>query len=173
MFYHYHTDEEIIDQFKKLVDICVSSDNSYMIQDERWKYSTKRALQFSIEPSNNILNPITSFYKEKVESLTGKKINIGSMWTVYGEENAYHACHSHLLDDKDINNLATVLYLEIPQQDLDPGSGALYYFMDGKVEHFYPKKGDFIIFPVGTYHGTYPQERGLRQTLNMDWIVHN
>ena len=34
-----------------------------------------------------------------------------------------------------------------------------------------PKLGDLIIMPIHIFHGAYPQSKGTRQTLNMDFEV--
>tara|TARA_B100002019_G_C20944864_1_gene438618 strand:+ start:63 stop:605 length:543 start_codon:yes stop_codon:yes gene_type:complete len=174
-FYHYGIETKIIEDFKKLVDTNVSNGNGIVMRDNsRWDYSTSNALQFDINPYDNDLEPLTSFCKEKIEKISGKKVYLNSIWTIYGAEHAYHKCHDHMDENmSERNNFASVLYLEVPQNPVNPDAGALYYFMDGELDHFHPIAGDLVWFPVSTFHGTYPQEAGLRHTLNMDWIVDN
>ena len=54
-------------------------------------------------------------------------------------------------------------------------SGNFYYFLNENDNVSYgsvaPKKGTFIVMPVNLLHGSYPQAKGIRQTLNMDFEI--
>jgi hypothetical protein len=116
------------------------------------------------------------------EVLTGKNINLLNAWTVLGQEKGYHVVHSH-----DPNNtiqdqkIATVLYLNTTPKsewqlinEEEAGNFYALYYRNDKINYwtYAPKKGDLLIFPSNTFHGTYPQPKGLRQTLNMDFQVY-
>ena len=44
-------------------------------------------------------------------------------------------------------------------------------FNEIKYHEIQPEKGMMIVMPTKTLHGTYPQPRGLRHTLNLDFGV--
>jgi hypothetical protein len=87
-----------------------------------------------------------------------------SAWTVLGEEGGYHTCHKH----NDNDDISTVLYLAVPEETNDK-QGAIYFFAENYLTVHIPKPGELLIFPVTMHHGTYPQGKGLRQTLNIDF----
>lgn len=87
-----------------------------------------------------------------------------SAWTVLGEEGGYHTCHKH----NDNDDISTVLYLSVPEETNDK-QGAIYFFAENNLTVHVPKAGELLIFPVTMHHGTYPQGKGLRQTLNIDF----
>lgn len=90
-----------------------------------------------------------------------------SAWTVLGKENSYHTVHNH--NKKNLNYISTVTYLNVPKKD----KGLFYYFFQNEenLEHriIEPYKNMVIIMPSWIYHGVYPQGKGLRQTLNLDF----
>ena len=114
--------------------------------------------------------------KEKVifylENTFNKKINpiVQSAWTVLGQKGSYHLPHKHNSYDK--THVSSVLYLNTPKQTEDEAGNFYWYFRKNNEILFYhhkPRKGDLIIFPVWIWHGTFPQNEGLRQTLNLDF----
>lgn len=99
-------------------------------------------------------------------------LKITSMWTVLGNEGCFHTIHNH--NKRNINHISTVTYLEISKNNIfQPGS--FFSILKGPEENtvfeHHPNKGDILIFPVWVLHGTYPQGRGLRQTLNIDFAI--
>jgi hypothetical protein len=72
------------------------------------------------------------------------------------------------------------MYLSSPPKNpydeklLDMGN--FYYFLNKRenlllFNSIYPKTNDFFIFPSWIWHGSYPQVKGIRQTLNIDFNV--
>ena len=98
--------------------------------------------------------------------------NLVSAWTVIGEENSYHTVHRH--NEANVNHIATVLYLKVPKSNTHQ-TGNFYYFLNENDNVSYglvaPKKGTFIVMPINLLHGSYPQAKGIRQTLNMDFEI--
>jgi len=96
-------------------------------------------------------------------------LKLQSAWTVKGYENGYHLAHNH-----SEHKVATVIYLDVPKKTIH-NPGYFYYFIqeNGKIKYntIEPKKGSLIIMPIHIFHGCYPQAKGLRQTLNMDFGV--
>ena len=124
------------------------------------KFKTKEIL---IE--NNIL-------KEENE------LNHKGSWTVYGQEGSYHVTHNHLRNTSDLNNfgskflpqISIVLYLDCPKSYSH--SGLFYaFFRSNEIILKEPEIGKLIIFPSWIYHGTYPQPKGLRHTLSIDFTL--
>ena len=105
------------------------------------------------------------------------KIYANSAWTVTGGEGSYHSIHDH-----GASNISSVVYLEVPNNDeeLNLPSGSLFFVLDAngytnlsvpnyRTVHIKPKKGMIVIFPSWLLHGVYPQEKGVRRTLNIDF----
>ena len=73
------------------------------------------------------------------------------------------------LQKKNLNYISTVTYLNVPKKD----KGLFYYFFQNEenLEHriIEPSKNMVVIMPSWIYHGVYPQGKGLRQTLNLDF----
>lgn len=97
-----------------------------------------------------------------------------SAWTVVGEEGSYHTIHEH-----GPMNICSVTYLKVPEHQEYP-QGQIYFVMhsDGytglstpssRVLHVQPQEGMIVIFPSWMLHGVYPQGKGTRQTLNIDF----
>lgn len=94
-------------------------------------------------------------------------------WTVIGNEGSYHTVHSH--NSSFIKAIVCVFYLQVPEkdnEDVHNRSGNFFMFSRrNELMEFSPEVGDFLIFPTWIYHGTYPQLKGLRQTLNIDYTI--
>lgn len=118
------------------------------------------------------------------EKLNGKKLKFLSSWLVCGNEGSYHTLHQHNPStdggDSFTNtfNIATVLYLDVPKHNSTDSfdlEGDMYFMTlrDGYIKKnvITPEEGDFIIMPTYLWHGVYPQKKGLRRTLNMDFEV--
>jgi hypothetical protein len=101
--------------------------------------------------------------------LTGDfDLEFDDSWTVYGYKGAYHRMHHHI---KDFNGISTVLYLAMSEHTEHHECGSFYAVLDGECPRYKTNYGDLIIFPSHLPHGTYPQGRGLRQTLNFDFRI--
>ena len=100
-----------------------------------------------------------------------------SCWSVSGEEGSYHRIHRHMpFNGEDVektNRISTVLYLDIPPKT-NVADGDFYFVVkeNNQIKSYSiePKVGDFIVMSANVFHGTYPQSKGLRRTLNMDFI---
>ena len=108
--------------------------------------------------------------KSKIISFDNEIKNI-SKWTVIGEEGSYHVTHKHNLLNSNVKSaISTVTYLKVPEKLNNDPSGKFYAFLrSNELITISPKVGDIFIFPVWIYHGTYPQSKGTRQTLNLDF----
>jgi hypothetical protein len=102
------------------------------------------------------------------------KIVPKSAWVVSGDEGSYHTVHEH-----GAMNVCSVTYLKVPDQQTSP-EGQIFFIMDSnpynglsvpatRVFHLQPQKNMVVIFPSWMLHGVYPQGKGLRQTLNIDF----
>jgi hypothetical protein len=152
---------------KKTVPIC--TDNK----------STRGGRSKQYDVFNIIKNyPIINDIKEKILlnlqtclQLKVKNLKLLSAWTVLGHKNSYHLLHNHN-DKKD--HIASVLYLKVPDlKSKEEGNFYYVYQKNNKTNYgtHHPKKGDLIIFPIWLLHGVYPQPKGLRQTLNLDFEI--
>jgi hypothetical protein len=161
-FSYIKLDVDLTENFRKIIEDIVVHESPIDITGK----STQNGIQYELSESKNIekMSPIISKVEEEIYSKLGiKHLKVCSAWTVLGRKGTYHTCHKHNTND----DISTVLYLETPI--FNPPHGSFYFFDDGEVWDFHPQKGDLIIFPVTTFHGTYPQGRGLRQTLNLNF----
>ena len=145
---------------KEKIDISEkSTKGNYSEQYDLFKY--KDELKVVIEEIKNHLKKIdnTVLY------------NLVAAWTVIGKENSYHTVHRH---NQKVNHIATVLYLNVPKKNIHQ-SGDFYYFLNdnNNISHnrISPNEGTFIVMPIDLLHGAYPQPKGIRQTLNMDFEI--
>jgi hypothetical protein len=136
----------------------------------------KKSIQYTLTNEFNKENNLIKI-KNLIETLIKKNLNknfnincdlkLMSAWTVLGKENSYHTVHNH--NKKNLNYVSTVTYLNVPKKD----KGLFYYFFQNEenLEHriIEPNKNMVIIMPSWIYHGVYPQGKGLRQTLNLDF----
>ena len=125
------------------------------------------SLQFSLnnyfKDIKNITNTVTQQLK-RIEPLQNKKFNLLEGWTVYGRQGGYHMVHNHGI----LNHVSVVIYLKTPKQE-----GQFYYFLlnnnEIECDEIQPEEGMMIVMPTKTLHGSYPQAKGLRHTLNLDF----
>ena len=66
--------------------------------------------------------------------------------------------------------LCTVLFLDT--SGISTPNGDFYAILNNDVYQYSPQKGDLLIFTSDVCHGTYPQVKGLRHTLNLDFNPH-
>ena len=144
--------------YKKTIDQIVKkikpSDLSY--------FSTKgkNSKQYFIEDLSKI-NDISN----DIQLFLNKKLKLLNAWTVYGKQGSFHALHRH--NDKQYNHLATVIYLKVPKKE----PGDFVYVIEDNYDFITPKEGMIFAFPIQMIHGTHPQGKGLRQTLNLDFEI--
>ena len=103
------------------------------------------------------------------------KCKFNHSWVVEGDKGSYHQLHRHLLPyDLTIltNDISCVYYLEVPEHKQE-GDGAFYFLFEnnGFIEHqeIQPKTGDLVIMPSTMWHGVYPQSKGIRRVVNMEF----
>tara|TARA_A100000171_G_C2128895_1_gene145338 strand:- start:892 stop:1413 length:522 start_codon:yes stop_codon:yes gene_type:complete len=153
-------------QVKKLVD-DITKDEIDILPTSNLSTRGKNVVQkkFNLESIADVTNVIANFIRIHIN----KQVKIASGWTVYGQEDSYHTIHVHSSRDK--NDIATVLYLSTAEV-IDGHEGNLFLIpKDDEFKQFNPIVGDLFVFPTYVMHGTYPQGKGLRQTLNLDFEV--
>ena len=134
-----------------------------------------------INSSQTELTNIDKLSKLFLEAMTDvievNNLKPTSCWSVSGEEGSYHRIHRHLpFDGEDVektNRVSTVLYSDAPSQTKIADGDFYFVIKEGNEIKSYsiePKVGDFIVMSANVFHGTYPQSKGLRRTLNMDFI---
>lgn len=129
----------------------------------------------------NLLNKVKNTFlekkiKTKIKKLlkTSKSLEILNAWTVIGEKGSYHKLHNHF-SNLDKNIICSVIYLETPKKE-DNENGNFYCAYKDKykqVQYFShkPEVGDIIVFPSWLLHGVYPQDKGIRRSLNIDFLM--
>jgi len=113
-----------------------------------------------------IINSFNQRFNNKIN------LNLLNAWTVLGQKGSYHILHRH--NSCENIHIASVLYLNVPKKSSNE-EGCFYFCFRQKNEivpyYHKPKKGDLLIFPIWLWHGSYPQNKGLRQTLNLDFKI--
>ena len=130
--------------------------------------------QYLLDKYQNKFLKIQEDVKKQIKTHINIKnnLNLIAAWTVLGYENSYHSVHNH---NDPTNHVASVLYLKVPKPKINKG-GQFYFFIRDKnlnitYHEIKPEEGSLIIMPIHIFHGAYPQARGLRQTLNMDFEI--
>ena len=152
--------------------------NGFSINDEEYKKIEKKYSQIVLNTlkSSNILDFNSKFID----------IEATSAWTVIGKEGSYHTVHDH--GQRRLPAISAVLYLKVPDSIPSPKSENVltigkdeiylilhtdpsdyYYEPTPNIYHVKPKVGTLLIFPPHIPHGTYPQNKGIRQTFNIDF----
>ena len=130
--------------------------------------------------SSLIVNKIENKIIECLFNKFKYKFNLSliSSWTVLGQEHGYHTLHKHNYDKDKPLHVASVIYLDVPKtlekEDLKETNNFYCLFNNNNDIKYYshnPKIGDLMVFPVWLWHGAYPQGKGMRQTLNMDFKI--
>jgi hypothetical protein len=138
--------------------------------------STQGINSFQIELTN--IDELSKLFLEAMKGvIETNNLKPTSCWSVSGEEGSYHRIHRHMpFNGEDVektNRISTVLYLDIPSKT-NVADGDFYFVVKENNEiksySIEPKVGDFIVMSANVFHGTYPQSKGLRITLNMDFI---
>ena len=105
---------------------------------------------------------------------TWTNLEVQGAWTVTGQEGSYHTVHDH-----GTGKISTVTYLDVPDNQEYP-QGDIFFVLHGnsyneismpmhRVFTVKPQPGMIIMFPSWIVHGVYPQGKGLRRTLNVDF----
>lgn len=165
------TTETEVSSYKKIIDDITKE----MISDkEGVSTQGEKSKQFYFKNHEKLSNIVPDIKNLINNSLKYFDLKLSSAWTVYGEKYGFHKIHRH--NHENNNHLATVLFLDVPKI-VDPDlPGELFFITrdkDNNLEYnkFSPKIGDFFIFPIHVLHGTYPQSKGIRQTLNLDFEI--
>ena len=161
---------------KLLLDIDLTIIENNLTSNIRGKSSFGNIKQYELDeylnPEIKVIEKVIKncLIKSKIISFDNEIKNI-SKWTVIGEEGSYHVTHKHNLLNSNVKSaISTVTYLKVPEKLNNDPSGKFYAFLrSNELITISPKVGDIFIFPVWIYHGTYPQSKGTRQTLNLDF----
>ena len=156
------------DKIDNIVDDSILMDPKFL--STRGFNSKQYNLTYKKESFLDIQHAVVEEIKKQV-NLFNSQFELGNAWTVYGQESSYHAVHRHFDQP---NHISTVLYLNVPPEPTLQQPGYFYFFMhddEGNIiDHIInPQIGDLIIMPSHILHGAYPQSKGTRQTLNMDF----
>jgi hypothetical protein len=162
-----------IESIKKFV--ITNTDKSNKIDLKSKSTVGKKSKQY------NLLNKVKNTFlekkiKNKIKKLlkTSKSLEILNAWTVIGEEGSYHKLHNHF-SNLDKNIICSVIYLETPKKENNENGNFYCAYKDKykQVQYFShkPEKGDIIVFPSWLLHGVYPQDKGLRRSLNIDFKI--
>ena len=153
-------------EVKRLVD-DLTKDEVDIIPTHNLSTKGKNVVQkrFKLEGIQPVVDVIAQFIRINLN----KQVKIASGWTVYGQEDSYHLIHTHSTRDK--NDIATVLYLSTAEVPTGHEGNLFLILKDDDFKQYSPVVGDLFVFPTYVMHGTYPQGKGLRQTLNLDFEV--
>ena len=159
--------------YKKILDKIIKNKTPAPVKDRSTRGSDSK--QYLIYEYKDRFLEIQESVKKEITRHTGQNnLSLLAAWTVLGYENSYHTVHNH---NDPTNHIATVLYLKVPKPTIN--KGGQFYFFNGdekgniRYHEIKPQEGSLIIMPIHTFHGCYPQAKGLRQTLNMDFEVAN
>lgn len=142
------------DEVKSVIDGLVSN-----CQKVSWYPSTVNGEDYHLLDQD--LSDIIPLYERTI----GRKLELKNAWTVYGQEGTYHQIHRH---SESSDFICTVLFLDT--SGVSSPNGDFYAVLNNDVYQYSPTKGDILIFSSDVCHGTYPQVKGLRHTLNLDFI---
>jgi len=151
--------------------------------NQYWIYDYKMHPNFFNQEFGNAMENLKS-YAENILSeqklIEKKSLTFESVWSIIGDEYSYCGIHDH----PNIYGVSVVLYLQVPpnvsNNHLDQTRGQIYFVLDSdsrdkdfdkRVIHITPDVGKILIFPNWLLHGTYPQVRGTRQTLNTNLFI--
>jgi hypothetical protein len=161
-----------IDEIENKVKEMIKIEKPISLDEKSTKgEKSKQYMLYDYFKDNEVLNNIKEEILKNLNyiNIRGELI-LKSAWTVFGYKGSYHTVHRH---NNKINHISTVFYLNVPKTMQKSQNGNFYCFLnkENNIEYFSyrPKKGDLIIMPVWILHGVYPQEKGLRQTLNLDF----
>lgn len=180
--------QKTINLFNQYVDTTVSNVDPIDLNEKstRGNLSKQYDLKSSnIELFNKVIIPIL---EDHFKNFTFTNVDA---WTVYGEEYGYHKIHKHNLMETNpffltgdgnfialdtsvpIDDISTVTYLKVPKPNFNFFGDVFFVLRNLKnnleVFNIAPKVGDIFIFPCHLFHGTTPQPKGTRQTLNLDY----
>ena len=168
-----HDRIEDITEIKKNVDSI--TENMTPQKDEGLSTKGQYSKQYVISDfSDKRFEQINKEVQDVLKMHFTENFRIWEAWTIYGYQYGYHTLHNHKYK-KPHADICTVMYLDVPSRHTH-FTGETFLLLRDKNNDihpftFEPKIGDIYIFPVHVFHGTYPQDKGLRQTLNLDFEV--
>jgi hypothetical protein len=140
--------------------------------------------KFKEEPLQELKETITNHIKNVLTETkfidVNAKLHLEASWIVVGKPNGYHKLHCHrYLQDPKTPNIASVIYLEMepeePMRAEDDRDGYFYYVVPDNNDIIYgaikPEVNKMMVFPTWLWHGTYPQKKGRRTSLNLDFSI--
>lgn len=155
------------------IDFKINELISNKISDTVGKSTTgDKATQYYIDPilANTCFSDLKNLLKDCLlkEKLieADNEIEILHCWTVIGYENCFHKMHRHN-DYKLSKDLSVVYYSAVSEVDTNK-PGTFFAIINDEIIEYDPNIYDTLVFPVTVYHGTYPQGKGKRQTVNFD-----
>ena len=160
-----------INGFSKIIKKIIKNTNPICIDSKSTTGGKSKQYDlFNHIKNNSIIDKVKETILLNLES--SLQLKLVSAWTVLGYEHSYHSLHKH---NERKNHIASVLYLNVPHPKRIKRDGTFFYVYKKNQEINYgshePKIGDLIIFPIWLWHGAYPQSKGLRQTLNLDFEI--
>ena len=165
-------ENKYINKIKILLDDTIRTLKPINLRDEKRSTKGKGSIQYMLDVDKNkkIIDIISKHTKKILENFNYKNLTLKplSMWSVYGQENGYHTFHAH--NNKELPHLATVTYLDTAEPDEQRG-GEFYGLLDNKYFEIKPEVGTFIVLGINVFHGAYPQGKGLRRTINLDFEI--
>ncbi len=186
----YELDNIFVKKIKECVntnlDVLYENTYSSAIQGKNstqyWIYDHQEHPKFFNDEFKDLLSDLKDSVKNtisKYDFINLTKFDLESIWTIIGEENSYCMIHDHT----NISGISIVLYLQVPpicpDDYFDKSRGQIYFVLDSdslddvesRVVNITPTLGKILIFPNWLLHGTYPQMKGSRQTLNINLFV--
>lgn len=178
-----NTDWLIIDKLNiGTIDLEINKiikNNNFKIMEDKSSHG-KNSKQYNL--TNHLKkNIVTNLVAKKIKELLLSKfksnfnLNLISAWSVKGQEHGYHTLHKHDYLEKKLH-IASVVYLstpKMPKEEITRETNNFYCLLNngGNLSYYTyrPVDGDIMVFPVWLWHGAYPQSKGLRQTLNIDF----
>lgn len=165
--------------FKDTIDNIIQSKNitSSILNKSTTGVSSK---QYELVEYLKNLENITKVIQNKVKDALAKNnitnlpfdLKVINAWTIMGYEYCFHKIHRHGVLN---NHISTVMYLNLSENTEDMPGNFYAILQDDKCMNFHyersPQLGELIVFPVSVFHGTYPQGKGLRQTLNVEFEI--
>jgi uncharacterized protein (TIGR02466 family) len=167
LLYHTELNKEDINELKK---ICLKDQK----KDNRKNLAghLNHEYKIDIKKFNDIILKYLPEYKQTFQNWYNKKISkfeTISSWVNFMKNGEYNPPHIH-----NNCNLTCVLYLDIPEKlkkenqnyigtVLNGGPGSIFFMFSAShealkisVKHYFPKSGDFFIFPANLVHSVYP-----------------
>jgi hypothetical protein len=169
------------DSAQKIVDEIGETIKKFNVEsDTKGKSTTgKNSLQYELLAyieNFQFTAPLTQVAENTLRSKgllsSTQKLEICSLWSVFGGKGTFHRVHRH--NRVGVDHYSMVVYAHADSTN-DETSGAFFAVLNDNDENdfieFAPETGDILMFPVWICHGTYPQQTEKRITLNLDFKI--